>query len=167
MIVADTGPLNYLVQIGNEHVLPLLFEKVYIPFEVAEELRRIGTPPVVHAWLAHPPPWLVLLPPGPRIVLKTGLHSGELAAIALAERMGHQTLLIDERLGRDEAVGRGIPVIGTVAVLYTAGTMDLIDFETQLRALLQKGFFLSEKLRDHYLARWRDFLAAKTPRKPL
>jgi predicted nucleic acid-binding protein len=113
MIVADTGPLNYLIQIKQADLLPLLFGQVFIPFEVQEELQRERTPIAVREWLATPPSWLVLLGPGPRVVTGTGLHPGELAAMDLAERLGHQTLLIDDQRGKLEAVRRGLPVIGS------------------------------------------------------
>jgi predicted nucleic acid-binding protein len=31
LVVADTTPLRYLVEIGYEHLLPKLFTKVWIP----------------------------------------------------------------------------------------------------------------------------------------
>jgi predicted nucleic acid-binding protein len=31
VVVADTGPLNYLVLIGESDILPKLFEAVFVP----------------------------------------------------------------------------------------------------------------------------------------
>jgi predicted nucleic acid-binding protein len=31
VVVADTSPLNYLVQINCDHVLPALYERVFVP----------------------------------------------------------------------------------------------------------------------------------------
>src|SRR5437879_6555330 len=42
LIVADTGPLNYLVLIGASDLLPKLFETVLVPQAVCDELRRHG-----------------------------------------------------------------------------------------------------------------------------
>lgn len=100
MIIADTGPLKYLVRTGNIELLPQLFGTVHIPFEVQEELKHPRTPDDVRAWILLLPEWLTVSAPGPRIVTESGLHPGELAAIALAERLGRQTLLIDDRRGK-------------------------------------------------------------------
>jgi predicted nucleic acid-binding protein len=35
VVVADTSPLNYLIQINCDHVLPTLYERVFVPSAVA------------------------------------------------------------------------------------------------------------------------------------
>lgn len=44
IVVADTGPIHYLVLIGHIEILPALFEKVIIPSVVRAELTRAGAP---------------------------------------------------------------------------------------------------------------------------
>lgn len=56
VVVADTSPLNYLVQIRGEHILPQLYERVFVPAAVIEELEHPGTVPAVREWLANVPP---------------------------------------------------------------------------------------------------------------
>ena len=58
LVVADTGPLHYLVLIGEIGVLPALASEVLIPLEVRDELDRSRTPAPVRAWIAAPPTWL-------------------------------------------------------------------------------------------------------------
>ena len=41
IVVADTGPLNYLVLIGEIEILPVLFGQVFIPLAVLD-CRRHG-----------------------------------------------------------------------------------------------------------------------------
>jgi predicted nucleic acid-binding protein len=155
MIVADTGPINHLIQINQVDVLPALFGQVFIPYEVQQELQHQRTPVIVRDWIAHPPSWLTMPGPGPRIVVQVGLHPGELAAMALAERLGNQTLLIDDSRGKEEATRRGLPVIGTVGVLYQAATTGMIDFERQLDALVKTNFYLSRQFRLRFLEMWK------------
>lgn len=38
LVVADTTPLRYLVEIDCQHILPALFERVLIPAAVLGEL---------------------------------------------------------------------------------------------------------------------------------
>jgi predicted nucleic acid-binding protein len=56
-VVADTSPINYLILIHQEHLLPLLYERVIIPPAVCGELQHHHTPTVVRQWVAHPPAW--------------------------------------------------------------------------------------------------------------
>jgi predicted nucleic acid-binding protein len=55
LVVADTGPLNYLVLIEAIELLPNLFEKVFAPEAVRAELLDQDAPAVVRAWAAQPP----------------------------------------------------------------------------------------------------------------
>jgi predicted nucleic acid-binding protein len=47
IVIADTGPINYLVLIGQSEILPALFEKVIIPAAVRDELARAEVPGAV------------------------------------------------------------------------------------------------------------------------
>jgi predicted nucleic acid-binding protein len=55
IVIAETGPLNYLISIGHIDVLPKLYATVLIPFAVREELRDAGAPDLVREWIASPP----------------------------------------------------------------------------------------------------------------
>ena len=44
LIIADTGPINYLVLIGNIELLPILFENVILPSAVQAELTDPDAP---------------------------------------------------------------------------------------------------------------------------
>jgi predicted nucleic acid-binding protein len=60
VVVSDTSPLNYLVQIKCEHLLPALYEHVLIPAVVLQELENTGTPAIVRTWLSRLPEWIVV-----------------------------------------------------------------------------------------------------------
>ena len=62
LVVADTGPLNYLVLIRQVEVLPALFEKIFVPELVRNELQHNEAPPSVRRWIAAPPSWLEIVP---------------------------------------------------------------------------------------------------------
>jgi len=42
--VSNTTPLRYLIAIDQEHLLGQLFEKVFVPVAVHEELTDAGAP---------------------------------------------------------------------------------------------------------------------------
>jgi len=45
--VSNTTPLRYLIAIEQEHLLGKLFEKVFVPVAVHEELTDAKTPEIV------------------------------------------------------------------------------------------------------------------------
>ena len=54
VVIADTSPIRYLVQIGHIDLLHRLFAAVSIPAEVARELSDPSAPPAVRAWIESP-----------------------------------------------------------------------------------------------------------------
>jgi predicted nucleic acid-binding protein len=63
LVVADTGPIHYLVQIGHIDILARLFDQVIIPQAVLRELLHGSTPATVRQWAANLPPGLCFDPP--------------------------------------------------------------------------------------------------------
>ncbi len=84
MVVADTGPLHYLVLVGVVEVLPPLYTRVIVPQKVAEELGATGAPLAVQAWIAQPPRWLEIRADPPADSTLALLDPDERAAITLA-----------------------------------------------------------------------------------
>ena len=94
IVVADTSPLNYLIIIGQIHLLSCLYTAVMIPPAVANELRQPDAPERVRTWISNPPGWLIIQEPAsvsdPRL---TDLDRGERDALSLALQMGADTKL--------------------------------------------------------------------------
>lgn len=139
--VADTTPLNYLVLIDQIGLLPHLFKKVVIPTAVFAELRRQETPQCVRAWIDESPSWLRVhrLRCGPLASLEH-LDPGEQEAIALAEELQADQLIVDESAARKEAARRNLPFIGTLGILRRAARLGLVDLSSALGRLQQTSF---------------------------
>ena len=86
LVVADTGPLHYLVLTGDIELLPKLFERVFVPQVVRDELANAAAPQAVRDWIARAPGWLDVRPAHPDAddVTVAKLDDGERAAIGLA-----------------------------------------------------------------------------------
>ena len=69
IVVADAGPLQYLVRIAAIDVLAPLYERVLVPLSVAGELQQNNTPVAVRAWIAQPPAWCEIATIRPSIPL--------------------------------------------------------------------------------------------------
>ena|ERR1700687_5835072 len=55
--VSNTTPLRYLIAIEQEHLLGQLFEKVFVPVAVHEELTDAKTPETVRRRVLALPAW--------------------------------------------------------------------------------------------------------------
>lgn len=120
IVVSDTSPLTALLTVGQAEILSQLFGEVIIPKAVETELRR--SHPTLPDWLRGRP-----LSDG----TKAGLYAqsvdrGEAEAIALAEELHADHLLIDERKGRRLARQQGVPVVGLLGVVLMAKRAGLI-----------------------------------------
>jgi predicted nucleic acid-binding protein len=58
IVVADTSPLNYLVQLGEADILAELFGYVVVPEAVRDELRSPHAPMAVRSWMESLPDWV-------------------------------------------------------------------------------------------------------------
>jgi predicted nucleic acid-binding protein len=99
-VVADTGPVNYLLLIGAIDLLPRLFGSVLMPEAVRTELRHPGAPALVRAWADQPPSWLDVRAvdvPTPADPTLRALDDGEAAAILLADQVRADLVLMDDR----------------------------------------------------------------------
>jgi len=161
--VSNTTLLRYLIAIEQEHLLGQLFEKVFVPVAVQEELTDAKTE-TVRRRVSSLPTWFEV-----RTVQETQattfpvtLHRGERQAILLAEALRADVLPIDEQIGRTIALSRNLPLSGTLGVLERADTMGFVsDFPQVLQRLKASGFFITEALEQQLLERHR---ARRRPR---
>jgi predicted nucleic acid-binding protein len=147
VVVADTSPLNYLVQIHCQDVLMALYERVLVPPAVMNELDHPRTPPIVRDWLGHLPQWLeVRGVRSPPVATLAGLDPGEQQAIQLAQEQHADLLLMDERRGVALARRQGLEVTGTLGVLVQAAWLALVDIDAVMRDLQATDFRSTREL---------------------
>lgn len=146
IVIADTGPLNYLVLIGAVDVLQPLYARVIVPQAVVQELNDAEAPAAVLAWIAKPPAWLEVRDNPPLDPTLGFLDQGERAALTLAQALNADELPIDEHAGRAEAERRHLKVTGTLGVLADAHLAGLLDFDQALTRLRSTNFRLSAEV---------------------
>jgi predicted nucleic acid-binding protein len=140
-VVANAGPLNYLVLIGHEGILATLFGKVFVPALVLAELAHPESPPAVRSWAAHPPEWLEV-----HTARRLGdpmlqrLHRGEKAAIELVVSLRANLLLMDDRAGVAAARAIGFAVTGTLGLLDLAARRQLVTLDDAFTRLKKTNF---------------------------
>lgn len=152
VVIADTGPIHYLVLIGHSEVLPALFEKVIVPSAVYDELARAEAPDAVRDWIKAPPAWLEVQPGSPfEDPSLEGLDDGEQAALALAASLAADLVLMDDRDGVRIARYKGFRVIGTLRVLELGARRGLLDLAEAFERIKRTNFRYRQEIMDELL----------------
>jgi len=151
--ISNTSPLLYLYRINAIDWLPQLFDELWIPTAVVNELqegqrRGYDVPnPNTYMWLsvvdshATPSEWLSL-----------DLGAGELAAMALALENPTRIALLDDQLARRTAQAAGLTVWGTLKVLLEAKAQGLTQkIEPYVTGLSNARMWLSDDIRRRIL----------------
>lgn len=148
-IVCNTGPLIALERAGLLHLFGPLFGQVVIPTAVEREFLA-GHPTGTTFFEATASGLIqvstMAMPLDP--LLKSLLDEGEAAVIQLAQAMGINQVLIDERKGRKVARDiYGLRTLGTVRVLLEAKQSGLIDSILQpLESMRENGYRIHEDI---------------------
>lgn len=160
LVIADTGPLNYMVLTGDIELLPALFGRVLAPQAVRDELLSPEAPAAaVRAWVTRPPAWLDVRP-NPDIrrddeLATPKLDEGERAVIALALAVSADLVLMDDQDGVAFARRRDLIVTGTLGVLDLAARSGLVDLVAAFARLKATTFHYRQGLLDELLAQHR------------
>jgi len=93
IVVADTGPVNYLVLSGQIDLARVLYIALLIPSAVHRELLHPRAPATVRHWAAAPPVWAEVRRPQDAARFPE-LGAGEREAISLALETKADFLLI-------------------------------------------------------------------------
>jgi hypothetical protein len=156
IVVSDTSALSNLALVNHLWLLEAIYQTVIIPDVVASELAAANNP-IIPAILQLG--WIQtqsLTNPqlANQLQQDRGLDAGEANAIALALELQADDLLIDERLGRQEAIRLGLSIIGILGILLVAKQRSLIpQVQPVMDALIdQAGFRVSPQLYQRILA---------------
>lgn len=151
--VSNTSPLLYLYRIGGIEWIPQLFDEVWTPEAVRNELQAgrskgYDVPnPDDYSWLnvvnpkSMPSEWLAL-----------DLGVGEIAAMALALENLDRVVLLDDMLARRTAQVAGLQVWGTLKVLLEAKSHGIIQkVEPYVSKLSDSGMWISSEIKERIL----------------
>jgi predicted nucleic acid-binding protein len=143
IIISDTTPLRYLIEVEQVHILESLFGQVIIPQAVFGELQREKTPQKVKEWIADHPAWLEVRKADTSIFTpRKKIGDGEREAFALALELKADAVLLDDRDAMAEARCHNIRTIPTFAILEQAAAKDLIDLSQAVDKMRRTSFRL-------------------------
>lgn len=151
--ISNTSPLLYLYRIGGIEWLPRLFNEIWIPDTVKNELQAgrgkgYDVPnPDDYSWLkvvnpkSSPSEWLAV-----------DLGAGEIAVLALALENPERLVLLNDMLARRSAQAAGLQVWGTLKVLLEAKSHGIIEkVEPYVSKLGDSGMWISVKIKERIL----------------
>lgn len=157
IVVSDTSALSNLAIVNHLCLLEAIYQTVIIPDVVASELVAAASNPTISdilklGWIQTQS--LSNSQLADQLQQERGLDAGEANAIALALELQADDLLIDERLGRQEAIRLGLSIIGILGILLVAKQKRLIpQVQPVIDALInQAGFRVSSQLDQRVLA---------------
>jgi uncharacterized protein len=144
IVVSDTSPLTALLTVGQADLLPQLFQEVVVPEAVKAELLRCH--PNLPRWLRVEP----LRNQSQADLYRQTVDRGEAEAIALAQELAADYLLIDERKGRRLARREGLSVVGLLGVVLLARRRNLVPSARALLLRLDRdaGVYLRDDLKE-------------------
>ncbi len=151
--VSNTSPLLYLYRIGGIGWLPKLFDEVWTPEAVKNELQAgrskgYDVPnPDDYSWLK------VVNPKSPPSEwLASDLGVGEIAVITLALENPDRVILLDDMLARRTAQVAGLQVWGTWKILLEAKSHGIVDkVEPYVSKLGDSGMWISAEIKERIL----------------
>lgn len=153
IVVSDATPIISLLKIAQLHLLHGLFQEVFIPQAVYDELTLN---PVFEkeAMQIKECSFITKVEVGEESSVNlfqrvTGLDRGESEAIIYTDSIGADLILMDEIKGRKIAVQVGLRVMGTLGILLEAYEQGLISKEeifSGLDILKNSGRYISEAL---------------------
>ena len=155
VVVSDSSPLIHLARIGRLGLLEKIFGEVVIPPAVYREVIEEGKGKPGWEELSTAK-WLRVMEIKKNQALKQSLlvyiDEGEAEAIALANEIHADLLLLDEREARILAKKLGLRVTGTIGILLKAKKKHLIkNLKHELEKLKTTGFRISPNLEQEAL----------------
>lgn len=150
-VVVNATPLIALAILQRLELLPQLFEEVFVPPIVFQEVAIQGANRPGRANIVSQTQMIVQAPEANATIepLLMGLDAGEFQVILLGHELQADWVLIDERLGRRVALSLGLEVKGTLGILliaFHAGLISKVEAKESVQELVKNGLRLGSKL---------------------
>ena len=151
-VVSNTTPIISLLKIGKLEILKDLYDEIYIPQEVFNEIeagkhKKYYLNLLTFEWIK-----IEQIQDRKSIAYFLDLDKGEAEAIVLATESEADLILLEESPGRFHAKHAGLRVTGTIGILVKAKKQGLIsELKPLILELKEKGVWLSESLIERIL----------------
>lgn len=151
-VVSNTTPIISLLKIGKLQILKDLYDEIFIPQEVFNEIEA-GRNKEFYTDLSKIE-WIKIekIQNEKSLSYFLDLDKGEAEAIVLATEKEANLIILDETLGRFHAKHAGLKVTGTIGVLIKAKQLGhLTELKSLLLELKTKSVWLSDSFIEEIL----------------
>jgi predicted nucleic acid-binding protein len=139
-IIVDTSCLIILTKINELNLLRLLYSKVFVTKEIANEFG------------SELPDWVAVYPierNNIKLLFESKIDRGEASAILLALTMPNSTIIMDDLKGRTFAKQFKLNVTGTIGVIIAAKNKNIIlSIKPILDKIKETNFYISKEIED-------------------
>jgi predicted nucleic acid-binding protein len=146
-VVSNSTPLIALASINRLDILEKLYQEVFIPKAVMEEVsihEKVGSIEIQKSKFIKV---IEVKNKEAKQFFQTSLHDGEVETIILYREMNADLCIIDDLLARKYAKYHDIKITGTLGVLLKAKEKKLISqLNSVMDELIKNGIFIDEKL---------------------
>lgn len=160
--VSNATPLMYLAKVGKINFLRKLFDKIYIPSEVFEEVitegKRLNRKEILLIENLISDGFIEIGEVKSGSEIKS-LHEGEAKAIALCRELHLGTILIDDKEGYEFSKLLDLSPLRTTALLlkfYKENLFGYKEFCDVLLELSEEGYFMSAKVYEELIKTARE-----------
>jgi predicted nucleic acid-binding protein len=147
-IVVNTSPWIALSICGQNHLLKILYDEIYIPVKVKEEIlaggeRGVGVSELkASSWVK-----VEKVVDVEKVKLLYELEQGEAEVIILAKEKGIKQVMIDEKIARLQAKILGLEVIGTLSLLLKAKKRGILSaIKPLIIKMIENGIWIKEEI---------------------
>jgi len=147
--VVNSTPLISLHDIGTLDILSQMYNHVFIPYGVYEEVCVDGD--ITKDVLLSFPNFSIqsIVNENAKRYFKTALHKGEVEVMILADELKADICIIDDKLAREYAKHLGLKITGTLGFLVKAKRRGFIESVMPLMdAMIQNEIYISTFLYD-------------------
>jgi len=147
-VVIDASPLITLFSSQLNHLLPKLFDEIYVPDAVWNEVVLSGKDDMASQQLPHVD-WLIKLPAVTvdLDIQRWNLGAGESEVMHHSRKLETDRSIVDDLAARRCCKSLSIRSLGTCGVLVVAKRRGLItDLQPAIQKLRDAGLWLSDRL---------------------
>ncbi|ORX22952.1 nucleotide-binding protein [Thermoanaerobacterium sp. PSU-2] len=146
-VVLNSTPIIILRNIGRMDLLKQLYENVYIPYGVYEEVNIVENCQIEDFIKI-----VKIKNEEAKQFFPTSLHKGEVEVMILAKEINADLCIIDDYLARQHSKSLGLVVSGTLGILVKAKEKGIIKrVKPVVDDMIRKGFYIDKKLYNEIL----------------
>ncbi len=147
-VVINASPLITLFSSHQDQLLPKLFDEVYVPDAVWNEVVHSGKKDIAAEQIPHTD-WLIKLPAVTvdLDIQRWNLGAGESEVMHHSRKLNTDRSIVDDLAARRCCKSLGIRSLGTCGILVVAKRRGLIaDLQPAIQKLRDAGLWLSDSL---------------------